>query len=109
MDVSELMLGAQDSGSLPRAAGPTKDFLRGSINNRPFRPGGLDDSQSLERSLPEGALNGEWVHEVMNGGPAQASLPSLKKGLDLGNLKVSTYHLSIKLLKKLLLYFYHIN
>ncbi|KAG7949566.1 hypothetical protein I3843_13G069100 [Carya illinoinensis] len=91
VDVSELMLGAQDSGSLPRAAGPTKDFLRGSINNRPFRPGGLDDSQSLERSLPEGALNGEWVREVMNGGPAQVSLPSLKKGLDLGNLKAYPY------------------
>lgn len=89
MDVSELMLGAQDSGSLTRATGPAKDLIRGSINNRPFRPGGLDDSQSLERSLPEGASNGEWVHEVMNGGPAQTSVPSLKKGLDLGNLKVN--------------------
>ncbi|XP_059428943.1 DExH-box ATP-dependent RNA helicase DExH11 isoform X2 [Corylus avellana] len=87
VDVSELMLGAQDSGSLPRAAGPAKDLIRGSINNRPFRPGGLDDSQSLERSLPEGASNGEWIREVMNGGPAQTSVPSLKKGLDLGNLK----------------------
>uniref|UniRef100_A0A2N9HXV9 Helicase ATP-binding domain-containing protein n=1 Tax=Fagus sylvatica TaxID=28930 RepID=A0A2N9HXV9_FAGSY len=85
VDVSELMLGAQDS--LPRATGPAKDFVRGSINNRPFRPGGLDDSRSLERIHPEGASNGEWVREVLNGGPAQAITPSLKKGLDLGNLK----------------------
>lgn len=93
MDVSELMLGAQDS--LPRATGPAKDFVRGSINNRPFRPGGLDDSRSLERIHPEAASNGEWVREVLNGGPAQAITPSLKKGLDLGNLKVNqlTNHL----------------
>jgi antiviral helicase SKI2 len=93
VDVSELMLGAQDS--LPRATGPAKDFVRGSINNRPFRPGGLDDSRSLERIHPEGASNGEWVREVLNGGPAQAITPSLKKGLDLGNLKVNqlTNHL----------------
>lgn len=87
MDVSELIVGAQ--GSLPRTAGPAKDFLRGSINNRPFRPGGLDESQSLERIHPEGASNGEWVREVLNGGPAQAVTPSLKKGMDLGNLKVN--------------------
>ncbi|KAM4083476.1 hypothetical protein ACB094_08G060300 [Castanea mollissima] len=86
VDVSELIVGAQDS--LPRTAGPAKDFLRGSINNRPFRPGGLDESQSLERIHPEGASNGEWVREVLNGGPAQAVTPSLKKGMDLGNLKV---------------------
>ncbi|KAL4600056.1 hypothetical protein ACB092_11G170600 [Castanea dentata] len=85
VDVSELIVGAQ--GSLLRTARPAKDFLRGSINNRPFRPGGLDESQSLERIHPEGASNGEWVREVLNGGPAQAVTPSLKKGMDLGNLK----------------------
>eukprot|EP00257_Ricinus_communis_P017116 XP_015575481.1 DExH-box ATP-dependent RNA helicase DExH11 [Ricinus communis] len=85
MDVSELI--AQDSSSLPRIAGPAKDFVRGSINNRPFRPGGLDDSQSLEKILPAGAANGEWLREVLNGGPAQSIPPSLKKGLDLGDLK----------------------
>ncbi|KAJ7959741.1 DExH-box ATP-dependent RNA helicase [Quillaja saponaria] len=87
VDVSELTSGAQESGPLPHISGHAKDFVRGSINNRPFRPGGLDDSQALERILPEGASNGEWVHEVLNGGPAQAVLPSLKQGLDLGALK----------------------
>ncbi|KAF3948404.1 hypothetical protein CMV_025592 [Castanea mollissima] len=89
VDVSELIVGAQ--GSLPRTAGPAKDFLRGSMNNCPFRPGGLDESQSLERIHPEGASNGEWVREVLNGGPAQAVTPSLKKGMDHGNLKAIYY------------------
>ncbi|KDP46561.1 hypothetical protein JCGZ_08533 [Jatropha curcas] len=88
VDVSELTVGAQDSSPLPRIVGPAKDFVRGSINNRPFHPGGLDNSQSLERVLPAGATNGEWVHELLNGGPAQSIPPSLKRGLDLGDLKV---------------------
>ncbi|KAI9196543.1 hypothetical protein LWI28_024817 [Acer negundo] len=87
VDVSELMLGAQDSGPLPRMAGPAKDFVRGSINNRPFRPGGLEESQSSERILPDGASNGEWVRELLNGGPVQVVPPSFKQGLDLGELK----------------------
>ncbi|KAK9280712.1 hypothetical protein L1049_014410 [Liquidambar formosana] len=95
VEVSELMAGAQDSGPLPRMAGPAKDFVRGSINNRPFRPGGLDDSQSLERILPIGASNGEWIREVLNGGPAQAVPPSLKQGLDLGDLKAHSYSWNI--------------
>ncbi|XP_050138547.1 DExH-box ATP-dependent RNA helicase DExH11-like isoform X1 [Malus sylvestris] len=87
VDVSELIVGAQESGSLPRLAGPAKDFVRGSINNRPFRPGGLDDSQSLERVLPDGASNGEWVRELLVGGSPQAVPPSFKQGMDLGDLK----------------------
>lgn len=86
MDVADLTSGAVGSGPLPRTSG--KDFVRGSINNRPFRPGGLDDSRSLDRILPEGASNGEWVHEILNGGPAQTIPPSLKQGLDFGMLKV---------------------
>lgn len=82
------MLGAQDSGPLPRVAGLAKDFVRGSINSRPFRPGGLEDSQSLERILPDGASNGEWVQEILKGGPAQVVPPSFKLGLDLGELQV---------------------
>ncbi|GKV33028.1 hypothetical protein SLEP1_g41582 [Rubroshorea leprosula] len=85
VDVSELMVGAQDSG-LPRAVGATKDLVRGSINNRPFRPGGLEDSQPLERILPDGASDGKWVQEVLNGGPAQTVAPSFKQGLNLGDL-----------------------
>ncbi|XP_017436413.1 DExH-box ATP-dependent RNA helicase DExH11 isoform X2 [Vigna angularis] len=85
VDVSDLKLGETESGPLPRTSG--KDFVRGSINNRPFRPGGLDDSRSVERVLPEGASNGEWVREILNGGPAQTIPPSLKQGLDFGELK----------------------
>lgn len=70
-------------------SGPAKDFVRGSISNRPFRPGGLDDSQSLERTLPDGASSGEWVHQLLIGGPAQAIPPSFKQGLDLGYLQVN--------------------
>ncbi|XP_024026737.1 DExH-box ATP-dependent RNA helicase DExH11 isoform X1 [Morus notabilis] len=84
VDVSEITVGAQESGSLPRV---TKDFIRGSISNRPFRPGGLDDSQSLERILPDGATNGEWVRELLRGGPSQTIPPGFKQGLDLGDIK----------------------
>ena len=87
--MSELTAEAQESGSLPRMNGTTKDFLRGSINNRPFRPGGLDDSQSLGRVLPDGAANGEWVRELLNGGPSQTIPPGFKQGLELGELKVN--------------------
>lgn len=84
--MSKLMMGAQDSGPFPRMPGPAKDFVRGSINNRPFHPGGLEES--LEKILPDGATNGEWVQEILNGGPAQKIVPSLKQGLDLGEPKV---------------------
>lgn len=91
VEVSDLMVGAQDTGPLPRMVGPAKDFIRGSINNRPFRPGGLDDSQSLDRIPPLGASNGEWVQEVLNGGPALVVPPSFKQGLDLGDLKAYSH------------------
>lgn len=92
VDVADLMEGVQDSGASPRMPGPPKDFVRGSTNSRPFRPGGLHDSQSLERSLPEGARNGDWVRELIDGGVAQAAPPGFKKGLDLGYLEEYPYY-----------------
>ncbi|XP_071701571.1 DExH-box ATP-dependent RNA helicase DExH11-like [Rutidosis leptorrhynchoides] len=86
VDVSELMVEADNSIGV-RISGPPKDFVKGSMNNRPFRPGGLDDSQSIGRIVPEGASNGEWVWEVLNGAPAQIIPPSFKQGMDLGDLK----------------------
>ncbi|KAL6967626.1 Helicase SKI2W [Sarracenia purpurea var. burkii] len=86
MEISELTVEADDSGGLPRIAGPAKDFVKGSINNRPFRPGGLNDSQASDRVLPAGASNGQWVWEVINGGPPQTIPPGFKQGLDLGDL-----------------------
>lgn len=86
--MSELIVGGQASGSFPHTVGgAAKDFVRGSINNRPFRPGGLED-QSVERILPDGACNGEWVSEVLNGGPVQTIPPGFKQGLNLGDLTV---------------------
>lgn len=87
VDISELAIGAHDSGALPRIVGPAKDFVRGSINNRPFRPGGLDNADSLGKIHPDGACNGEWAHELLHGGPAQILPPGFKEGLDLGDLK----------------------
>lgn len=107
MDVSELTAGALDSGSLPRTTSSAKDFVRGSINKRPFRPGGLDESQSLERIIPEGAANGEWVQELLNGGPAQRIPPSFKPGLDLGDLKVKILVIQIEKLKKKYFFFFY--
>lgn len=68
-----------------------KDFVSGGSNSRPFRPGGLDMSQSFERSIPKGALDHDWIHEVLVGGHAQTVPPSFKQGLDLGFLKVSKF------------------
>ncbi|XVF19931.1 hypothetical protein REPUB_Repub11eG0153900 [Reevesia pubescens] len=87
VDVSELIVGGEASGSFPRMfGGASKDFMKGSVNNRPFHPGGLED-QSSDRIVPDGASNGEWVREVLNGGPAQTVPPGFKQGLDLGALK----------------------
>lgn len=91
------MIGSQDSCPFPRIAGPAKDFVRGSINNRPFRPGGLEDSQSLERILPDGASNGDWVQEMLNGGPVQVIPPSFKQGVDFGELKVISLYMRINM------------
>lgn len=79
---------------MPRIVGPAKDFVRGSLSSRPFRPGGLEDSHSLSRMLPEGASTGEWVREVLNGGPAQCIPPGFKDGVDLGDLKVMLFDFS---------------
>lgn len=87
VDVEELMAGSEDSGVLPRISGPAKDFVRGSISSRPFRPGGLDDSQTVGRILPDGATSGDWVQEVLTGGASQSLPPSFKQGMDFGNLK----------------------
>uniref|UniRef100_A0A0D3F103 DExH-box ATP-dependent RNA helicase DExH11 n=1 Tax=Oryza barthii TaxID=65489 RepID=A0A0D3F103_9ORYZ len=95
MDMSDVF----DSGTggiTPRMPGPAKDFVRGSVNSRPFRPGGLHDdaaaAAALEKAFPEGARNGDWVHELMSGGPAQVNPPGFRKGLDLGNLKEYKSH-----------------
>lgn len=102
--MSEITVGAQESGSLPRMNGSAKDFVRGSLNNRPFRPGGLDDSQSVQR-IPDGVTNGEWVRELLSGGPSQAIPPGFKQGLDLGDLKVNYISLRLKNCKIVLLCF----
>uniref|UniRef100_A0A0E0NA65 DExH-box ATP-dependent RNA helicase DExH11 n=1 Tax=Oryza rufipogon TaxID=4529 RepID=A0A0E0NA65_ORYRU len=95
MDMSDVF----DSGTggiTPRMPGPAKDFVRGSVNSRPFRPGGLHDdaaaAAALEKAFPEGARNGDWVRELMSGGPAQVNPPGFRKGLDLGNLKEYKSH-----------------
>lgn len=98
--MSELMQGDDDSGPLPRASGSAKDLVRGSINNRPFRPGGLDNSQTLNRLFPEGASNGEWVREILNGGPPQTIPPGFKQGLDLGAFKVTIFFIVLLFLFK---------
>nr|CAB3448922.1 unnamed protein product [Digitaria exilis] len=95
MEMGEVF-GSGTGGIAPRMPGPAKDFVRGSINNRPFRPGGLldDDAEAaaLEKAFPEGARNGDWVRELMTGGPAQVAPPGFRKGLELGQLKEYKSH-----------------
>ncbi|XP_076936450.1 DExH-box ATP-dependent RNA helicase DExH11-like, partial [Bidens hawaiensis] len=98
VDVSELMVEADNSIGV-RISGPPKDFVKGSINNRPFRPGGLDDSQSAGRTFPDGASNGEWVQELLVGGPAQVVPPTFKQGMKLGDLCYVVVNLQTRLNK----------
>ncbi|GFP91206.1 helicase ski2w [Phtheirospermum japonicum] len=91
VDVADLTAGAQESGAMPRIAGPAKDFVRGSISNRPFRPGGLDNSDSLGKIAPDGACNGEWARELLHGGRAQILPPGLRDGLYLGDLEAHSF------------------
>lgn len=90
IEVAELLEDAQDTGNLLHTPGQMRDFVRGSTSNRPFRPGGLDDSQSSERLLPEGVHTGQWLREIIDGGEAQTVPPSFKHGMNLGSLKVSS-------------------
>lgn len=95
MEMGEVF-GSGTEGLAPRMPGPAKDFVRGSINNRPFRPGGLLDDNAevaaLDKAFPEGARNGDWVHELMTGGLAQVAPPGFRKGLELGQLKEYKSH-----------------
>ncbi|KAJ1277977.1 hypothetical protein BS78_04G044500 [Paspalum vaginatum] len=90
MDMAEVF-DSGTGGMTPRMPGPAKDFVRGSVNNRPFRPGGLQDQTTetagLEKAFPEAARNGDWVRELINGGPAQVAPPGFHNGLELGQLK----------------------
>lgn len=83
-------------GMVARMPGPPKDFVRGRVNSRPFRPGGMHDHTAeaavLEKAFPEGARNGDWVRELMSGGPAQIAPPGFGTGLDLGRLKEYNSH-----------------
>jgi antiviral helicase SKI2 len=86
------MFDSGTGGMVPRMPGPAKDFVRGRVNSRPFRPGGLQDdaaeAAALEKAFPESARNGDWVRELMSGGPALIAPPGFPKGIDLGQLKV---------------------
>jgi len=50
MEMGEVF-GSGAGGLAPRMPGPSKDFVRGSINNRPFRPGGLQDDDAEAAAL----------------------------------------------------------
>jgi antiviral helicase SKI2 len=80
-------LKAQNSSSTLRKPGAPEDFLRGSTNNRPFNPGGIDPPQSSSKVILEGALNGNWFHEVLEGGPLQTVPPGFKQGIDFGSVE----------------------
>lgn len=54
-------LNSQNSSSVLRKPGHPEDFVRGSTLNHPFRPGGFDLPQSSGKTVPEGALNGDWL------------------------------------------------
>lgn len=94
------MEGAQeDVGGLNKMPGPAKDFVRGSLNNRPFRPGGLQSSNLPGHNDPQnsdkGSLHADWVREfirpVSGGGPLPQTVPpTFRKGLQLGPLKVAS-------------------
>ncbi|KAG0598823.1 hypothetical protein M758_12G103200 [Ceratodon purpureus] len=77
-------LNSQNSSSVLRKPGHPEDFVRGSTSNHPFRPGGFDLPQSSGKTVPLGALNGDWLREVLHGGPLQKVAPGFKHGIDFG-------------------------
>lgn len=87
IEVKDMGARAQESSSILRHPGPPEDFVRGSTGSRPFRPGGFEDSQTSERNIPKGSLNGEWISEIIGGGHMQKIPPGFKEGLDLGTPK----------------------
>ncbi|KAL6565185.1 Antiviral helicase ski2 [Orobanche minor] len=91
VDIADLTAGAKESGGLPCIIGPAKDFLRGSISSRPFRPGGPDNADYLGKSIPDGACNGEWAHELLHGGRAQVLPPGFKYESHLGDLEAHAF------------------
>ncbi|KAG6547499.1 hypothetical protein Mapa_010947 [Marchantia paleacea] len=84
VEVIQSSEGAHNSSSVLRRPGPPDHFVKGSSGNQPFLPGGFDFSQTSERYVPTGAVNGEWLVEVLQGGPLQTIPPGFKHGLDLG-------------------------
>lgn len=92
---TEHALNSQNSSSVLRKPGNPEDFVRGSTSNHPFRPGGFDLPQSSGKTVPEGALNGDWLREVLHGGPLQKVAPGFKHGIDFGLPEVSYLILSI--------------
>ncbi|KAJ4781291.1 ATP-dependent RNA helicase [Rhynchospora pubera] len=96
IQVEELMEGAQeDVGGLNRMPGPAKDFVRGGLNNRPFRPGGFQSSSHLHednQNSDKCALYADWVreliHPVNEGGTLPQTVPpTFREGLQLGPFK----------------------
>lgn len=81
---TEHALNSQNSSSVLRKPGHPEDFVRGSTSNHPFRPGGFDLPQSSGKTVPEGSLNGDWLREVLHGGPLQKVAPGFKHGIDFG-------------------------
>ncbi|KAJ3676350.1 hypothetical protein LUZ60_003762 [Juncus effusus] len=94
VEVEEVM---EDSG---RRVGAAKDYVRGSLKNRPFRPGGLkaqaeagSADSATAASVPEGARNGDWVKELVGQSQSQSQSrsqtvpPGFHQGVDLGPVK----------------------
>lgn len=95
METEHANLNSQNSSSVLRKPGHPEDFVRGSTSNHPFRPGGFDLPQSSGKTVPLGALNGDWLREVLHGGPLQKVAPGFKHGIDFGLPEVSDLILSV--------------
>lgn len=95
METEHANLNSQNSSSVLRKPGHPEDFVRGSTSNHPFRPGGFDLPQSSGKTVPLGALNGDWLREVLHGGPLQKVAPGFKHGIDFGLPEVSDLVLSV--------------
>ncbi|XP_078446524.1 RNA helicase, ATP-dependent, SK12/DOB1 protein [Wolffia australiana] len=87
VEVAELLEDDQHAGTFSLVPGRTRDFVRGSTSNRPFRPGGLEESQTSEKLIPDGARTGQWVRELIDGADPQTVAPSFKRGMNFGSLK----------------------
>eukprot|EP00897_Mesotaenium_endlicherianum_P000213 jgi/Mesen1/10192/ME000766S09561 len=62
--------------------GGADEYVRGSASRAPYLPGGFEEevSEGLQKAAPAGCQNGEWLAEILRGGPYLTTPPGFARG-----------------------------